>query len=205
MCREAAAALGQSFREPTIQPVKGEGNATDYARVTVENYDLCPRYTARVVKDIVIEPSPAWMQRKLKSVGLRPINNIVDITNYVMLEYGQPMHAFDYGCVGGGKIDFPDWLELWFFEELTVETRNVKGEWSNKAQRRNESWDLLAYFIGACVWQRVDQVDWASPPVWLAPWETNPLVTRSGPAQKGPVDKGGGAAQDFAALAADLA
>ncbi len=104
MCREAAAALGQSFREPTIQPVKGEGNATDYARVTVENYDLCPRYTARVVKDIVIEPSPAWMQRKLKSVGLRPINNIVDITNYVLVEYGHPMHAFDLACIHGSHI-----------------------------------------------------------------------------------------------------
>jgi phenylalanyl-tRNA synthetase beta chain len=104
MCREAAAALGQSFREPAIQPVKGEGNAADYARVTVENYDLCPRYTARVVKDIVIEPSPAWMQRKLKSVGLRPINNIVDITNYVLVEYGHPMHAFDLACIHGSHI-----------------------------------------------------------------------------------------------------
>jgi phenylalanyl-tRNA synthetase beta chain len=104
MCREAAAALGQSFREPAIQPVKGEGNAADYARVTIENYDLCPRYTARVVKDIVIEPSPAWMQRKLKSVGLRPINNIVDITNYVLVEYGHPMHAFDLACIHGGHI-----------------------------------------------------------------------------------------------------
>jgi phenylalanyl-tRNA synthetase beta chain len=86
--RSRSRALGQSFREPAIQPVKGEGNAADYARVTVENYDLCPRYTARVVKDIVIEPSPAWMQRKLKAVGMRPINNIVDITNYVLVEYG---------------------------------------------------------------------------------------------------------------------
>lgn len=104
MCREAAAALGQSFREPAIHPVKGEGNAADYARVTIENYDLCPRYTARVVKDIVIEPSPAWMQRKLKSVGLRPINNIVDITNYVLVEYGHPMHAFDLACIHGSHI-----------------------------------------------------------------------------------------------------
>ncbi len=104
MCREAAAALGQSFREPKIKQVKGEGNAADYARVTIENYDLCPRYTARVVKDIVIEPSPAWMQRKLKSVGLRPINNIVDITNYVLVEYGHPMHAFDLACIEGSHI-----------------------------------------------------------------------------------------------------
>lgn len=104
MCREAAAALGQSFREPAIKPVKGTGNAADYARVTVENYDLCPRYTARVIKDIVIEPSPAWMQRKLRAVGLRPINNIVDITNYVLVEYGHPMHAFDLACIHGSHI-----------------------------------------------------------------------------------------------------
>ncbi len=104
MCREAAAALGQSFREPKIKPVTGEGSAADYARVTIENYDLCPRYTARVVKDIVIEPSPAWMQRKLKAVGLRPINNIVDITNYVLVEYGHPMHAFDLACIHGSHI-----------------------------------------------------------------------------------------------------
>lgn len=104
MCREAAAALGQPFAEPEIRQVKGEGNAADYARVTIENYDLCPRYTARVIKDIVIEPSPAWMQRKLRSVGMRPINNIVDITNYVLVEYGHPMHAFDLACISGSHI-----------------------------------------------------------------------------------------------------
>lgn len=104
MCREAAAALGQSFREPAIKRVKGEGAASDYARVTIENYDLCPRYTARVVKDIVVQPSPAWMQRKLRTVGLRPINNIVDITNYVLVEYGHPMHAFDLACIHGSHI-----------------------------------------------------------------------------------------------------
>ena len=104
MCREAAAALGQTFREPKITPVKGTGDAADHARVTVENYDLCPRYTARVVKDIVIQPSPAWMQKKLKAVGLRPINNIVDITNYVLVEYGHPMHAFDLACIEGSHI-----------------------------------------------------------------------------------------------------
>ncbi len=104
MCREAAAALGQPFHEPKIKPVKGEGNAADFARVSIENYELCPRYTARVVKDIVIEPSPKWMQRKLKAVGMRPINNIVDITNYVLVEYGHPMHAFDLACIEGSHI-----------------------------------------------------------------------------------------------------
>ena len=104
ICREAAAALGQPFREPVIRQVDGTGSESDYASVTVKNTELCPRYTARVVTDIRIEPSPAWMQKKLRSVGLRPINNIVDITNYVMVEYGHPMHAFDLACVKDGHI-----------------------------------------------------------------------------------------------------
>ncbi|MBQ5757602.1 MAG: phenylalanine--tRNA ligase subunit beta [Clostridia bacterium] len=104
ICREAAAALGQPFREPVIRQVEGTGSESDYASVTVKNTELCPRYTARVVTDIRIEPSPAWMQKKLRSVGLRPINNIVDITNYVMVEYGHPMHAFDLACVKDGHI-----------------------------------------------------------------------------------------------------
>lgn len=104
ICREAAAALGQAFLEPIIEPVAGEGDEAEYASVTVENAELCPRYCARVVTDIKIEPSPAWMQKKLRSVGLRPINNIVDITNLVMVEYGHPMHAFDLACVKDGHI-----------------------------------------------------------------------------------------------------
>ncbi|MEG1524144.1 MAG: phenylalanine--tRNA ligase subunit beta [Clostridia bacterium] len=104
ICREAAAALGQTIEQPVIKPVKGSGQASDYATVTVENFDLCPRYTARVVKDIRIEPSPVWMQRKLKAAGFRPINNIVDITNFVLVEYGHPMHAFDLACVADGHI-----------------------------------------------------------------------------------------------------
>lgn len=104
MCREAAAALGQPFCEPKIQQVAGEGHASDYASVTIENKELCPRYCARVVVDLKIEPSPAWMQKKLRSVGMRPINNIVDITNLVLVEYGHPMHAFDLACVADGHI-----------------------------------------------------------------------------------------------------
>lgn len=104
ICREAAAALGQSFREPVIKHISSTENALDHASVTVMNPTLCPRYTARVVTDLVIEPSPEWMQKKLLSVGLRPINNIVDITNYVLIEYGHPMHAFDLACVTDGAI-----------------------------------------------------------------------------------------------------
>ena len=104
ICREAAAALGEKFPEPVIKEVKGEGDCRDTAKVTVENPYLCPRYTARVVTDLKIEPSPLWMQRKLRAVGLRPINNIVDITNLVLVEYGHPMHAFDLACVKDSHI-----------------------------------------------------------------------------------------------------
>ncbi|MEG1560238.1 MAG: phenylalanine--tRNA ligase subunit beta [Clostridia bacterium] len=102
ICREAAAALGQPFVEPIIKPVLGVGQ--DFAKVTVLNSELCPRYCARTVRDIKIEPSPLWMQKKLRMVGLRPINNIVDITNYVLIEYGHPMHAFDLSCIKNAHI-----------------------------------------------------------------------------------------------------
>lgn len=104
MCREAAAALGQRFNEPVIKEVLAEGDIDNYAKVTIENGELCTRYCARMVTDLNIEPSPLWMQRKLRSVGLRPINNIVDITNYVLVEYGHPMHAFDVACVKDSHI-----------------------------------------------------------------------------------------------------
>ena len=83
---------------------EGNGKASDYVSVEINNPDLCSRYAARVVTNVKIEPSPAWMQRRLAAAGMRPINNIVDITNYVMLEMGQPMHAFDLKCVQGGRI-----------------------------------------------------------------------------------------------------
>ncbi len=104
ICREAAAALGQKFPEPCPREEEGYGDCRDVAKVTVENPYLCPRYTARVVTDLKIEPSPLWMQRKLRQVGLRPINNIVDITNLVLVEYGHPMHAFDLACVADSHI-----------------------------------------------------------------------------------------------------
>ena len=104
LAREAASALGQRMKEPVIEQVIGEGNAEDYAKVTVLNPKLCPRYLARVVTDLKIEPSPRWMQLRLKLAGLRPINNIVDITNYVLLEYGHPMHAFDLACIEDAHI-----------------------------------------------------------------------------------------------------
>jgi len=105
LAREASVALSTAFKKPEIT-VKEEGNgkASDFASVTIKNPELCSRYAARVVTDVKIEPSPEWMQRRLAAAGMRPINNIVDITNYVMLEMGQPMHAFDLKCIDGGEI-----------------------------------------------------------------------------------------------------
>ena len=91
-----------TFAEPTV--TAGHGDIHEKLSVEIKDAELCPRYTARMVKNIKIAPSPKWMRRRLRASGVRPINNIVDITNYVMLEYGQPMHAFDYACVHDGKI-----------------------------------------------------------------------------------------------------
>ena len=104
LARESAATFGTEWKLHTAAVKGGDGNIESSLRVEIEDGTLCPRYTAKMVKNIKIEPSPAWMRRRLRNSGVRPINNIVDITNYVMLEYGQPMHAFDYSCVKGGKI-----------------------------------------------------------------------------------------------------
>ena len=104
LAREAAAALGQKMKTPVIPHIEGEGDVNDIMKVTVENGDLCPRYTGRAAVDLKIGPSPAWMQRRLKEMGMRPISNIVDITNYVLMEYGHPTHAFDVACIRDGHI-----------------------------------------------------------------------------------------------------
>lgn len=104
IAREAAATFRKEFVPPVVTAVGNDEDVNDFIKVTVEDPDLCPRYTARVVKNIKIGPSPKWMQRRLASVGIRPINNLVDITNYVMEEYGQPMHAYDLDTIAGGQI-----------------------------------------------------------------------------------------------------
>ena len=104
IAREAAATFRKEFHPPVITPTGNDEDVNDYIKVKVENTDLCPRYCARVVKNIKIGPSPAWMQRRLASVGIRPINNLVDITNYVMEEMGQPMHAYDLSTISGNQI-----------------------------------------------------------------------------------------------------
>ena len=105
LAREAAATFDQPLRlhEPVVKG-GADGNLMELLDVETPAADLCPRYTARMVRNVKIAPSPKWMRERLRSMGVRPINNIVDITNYVMLEYGQPMHAFDYRYVKGGKI-----------------------------------------------------------------------------------------------------
>lgn len=106
IAREAAATFGEKavVPQPKVTEVKGE-KASDYIKVNVHNTELCPRYTARVVKNVKIAPSPLWLRAKLRAAGVRPINNIVDITNFVMLEYGQPMHAFDYEYIKSREIN----------------------------------------------------------------------------------------------------
>ena len=105
LAREAAVTYGKTMakHEPVVKG-GGVGNLTELLDVETPATDLCPRYTARMVRNVKIGPSPKWMRDRLRASGVRPINNIVDITNYVMLEYGQPMHAFDYRYVNGGKI-----------------------------------------------------------------------------------------------------
>ena len=104
IAREAAATFRKEFHPPIVTPTGNDEDVNDYVKVTVKDQELCPRYTARVVKNIKIGPSPEWMQRRLASVGIRPINNLVDITNYVMEEYGQPMHAYDLDTIAGREI-----------------------------------------------------------------------------------------------------
>ena len=104
IAREAALTFRKPFVPPVVKETGNEENAADYIAVEVHDRDLCPRYIGRVVKNIKIGPSPKWMQRRLASAGIRPINNLVDITNYVMEEYGQPMHAYDLDTIAGSKI-----------------------------------------------------------------------------------------------------
>ena len=104
IAREAAATFGKKFHPPVITETGNGEDINDYAAVEVLDEELCPRFSARVVKNVKIGPSPKWMQRCLASNGIRPINNVVDITNYIMEEFGQPMHSYDYDLIAGHKI-----------------------------------------------------------------------------------------------------
>jgi len=102
--RETAALTGKVLREPDRTYTESGRNVAELVSVTIEAPDLCRRFTASVIEGVTIGPSPAWMQERLQKAGMRPINNVVDITNYVMLETGQPLHAFDYDLVRGKQI-----------------------------------------------------------------------------------------------------
>ena len=104
IAREAAATFRKEFVPPVVTVEENNEKASDYIDVEIKDVDLCPRYVARVVKNIKLAPSPMWMQRRLAAMGIRPINNIVDITNYVMEEYSQPMHAYDLDTIEDRKI-----------------------------------------------------------------------------------------------------
>ena len=124
LAREVSATFDTplTLHEPVVKG-GGAGDLTELLDVETPDPELCPRYTARMVRNVKIGPSPKWMRERLRSMGVRPINNIVDITNYVMLEYGQPMHAFDYRYVKGGKIVVRRAQEG---EELTTLDGNVR-------------------------------------------------------------------------------
>lgn len=125
IAREAAATFGKSFHAPVVTKTGNGEDINDYLKVAVEDTKLCRRYCARMVKNIHLAPSPKWMQRRLAASGIRPINNIVDITNYIMEEYGQPMHAFDYDLLAGHEIIVKCAKDGDTFQTLDGQIRNL--------------------------------------------------------------------------------
>ena len=125
IAREAAAAFRKEFHPPVVTETGNDEDIHNYLSVEVENPELCPRYCARMVKNIKLGPSPEWMQRRLAASGIRPINNLVDITNYIMEEYGQPMHAFDYDQLAGHKIVVKCAQDGDTFQTLDGQMRNL--------------------------------------------------------------------------------
>ncbi len=127
IAREAAATFRLPFHPPVVTKTGNQEDIHDYLKVRVEDTDLCPRYCARMVKNIKLAPSPEWMKRRLAACGIRPINNIVDITNYVMEEYGQPMHAFDYDTLAGHEIVVKRAKDGDEFQTLDGQLRKLDG------------------------------------------------------------------------------
>ncbi|WP_031557424.1 phenylalanine--tRNA ligase subunit beta [Lachnospira multipara] len=128
IAREAAATFKKEFKAPVVTKTGNHEDVNDYIKVEVKDNDLCKRYTARVVKDIKIAPSPEWMRQRLMTAGIRPINNIVDITNYVMEEYGQPMHAYDLDTIEDRKIVVARAKDGEKFVTLDGQERNLDSE-----------------------------------------------------------------------------
>lgn len=125
IAREAAATFKKDFVPPIVSETGNLEDINDYLKVQVENTTLCSRYCARMVKNIKLAPSPQWMQRRLAASGIRPINNIVDITNYVMEEFGQPMHAYDYDFIAGHEIIVKNAEKDQVFETLDGQERKL--------------------------------------------------------------------------------
>lgn len=128
MAREVAATFRKEFHPPVVTKTGNDEDVNDFIKVAVKDTDLCPRYTARVVKNIKLAPSPEWMQRRLAAMGIRPINNLVDITNYVMEEYGQPMHAYDLDTIAGSEIIVRRANDGDKFTTLDGEERNLDSD-----------------------------------------------------------------------------
>ena len=128
IAREAAATFKKPFVAPKTAPVGKDGDVNDYISVEIKDRDLCKRYCAKVVKNVKIAPSPEWMQRRLAKMGIRPINNLVDITNYVMEEFGQPMHAYDLSTIAGNKIVVRRASDGETFETLDGQERKLDSE-----------------------------------------------------------------------------
>lgn len=128
IAREAAATFRKPFYPPQVQVKENGEKVEDYISVEVQDKELCPRYCARVCTNIKIGPSPKWMQRRLAASGIRPINNLVDITNYVMEEYGQPMHAFDLDTIAGHKIIVRRAKDGDVFRTLDGQDRNLDSD-----------------------------------------------------------------------------
>ncbi|MBN2558063.1 MAG: phenylalanine--tRNA ligase subunit beta [Clostridia bacterium] len=128
LAREAAVTFGKELHVRKPKPAELAGvDVNDLISIAIEDYSLCPRYSARVATDVRIGPSPEWMRRRLRDAGVRPINNIVDITNYVMLEYGQPMHAFDLDHIKGAKIIVRSATDGEIMETLDGQPRKLDG------------------------------------------------------------------------------
>ncbi|MGN1314596.1 MAG: phenylalanine--tRNA ligase subunit beta [Lachnospiraceae bacterium] len=128
IAREAAATFNKPFKAPVVEVKENQEKVEDYIQVEVVDKDLCSRYCARVCTKIKIGPSPKWMQRRLAASGIRPINNLVDITNYVMEEYGQPMHAFDLDTIAGKKIVVKRAKDGEEFQTLDGQIRKLDSE-----------------------------------------------------------------------------
>lgn len=146
IAREIGVVLGTEFRPPVPEYKTVGGDINEHMRVEVRNFDLCPRYVGRFVKNLKIAPSPDWMKRALKAAGMRPINNIVDITNFVMLETGQPLHAFDYRDIKGGQIIVRNAAEGEKITTLDEKDHSLTGEMLVIADAENPS--CLAGIMG---------------------------------------------------------